>query len=113
MKKKYSDPLMFASRSILSSIPLTPSQSGSITPDDDWGDDEGNRSAFSVNSVIGEPAIEEPVRIVNPVEEAATSATTESAGESITATPLEVTPVIEEIVPEAAEEAATAATTMQ
>lgn len=114
MKKKYSDPLMFASRSILLSIPLTPSQSGSITPDDEWDDDEGTKSVFSINSEA--PAIEEPVRIVNPVEEAveeaATSYTTESTGESITASPLEVVPVIDEIVPEAAEEAATAATTM-
>ena len=38
MKKKYSDPLMFASRSLLSSIPLTPSQEGHTSPDDDWDD---------------------------------------------------------------------------
>lgn len=106
MKKKYSDPLMFASRSILSSIPLTPSQSGSVTPDDEWDDDDGTNSIFSVNSAFEAPAIEEPVTIVNPVEEAATSFTTESAGESITTSPLEVAPVIDEIVPEVAEESA-------
>lgn len=108
MKKKYSDPLMFASRSLLSSIPLTPSQEGHTSPDDDWDDGDGakSRSAFSVNSAIEAPAIEEPVTIVNPVEEAATSFTTESAGESITTSPLEVAPVIDEIVPEVAEESA-------
>lgn len=113
MKKRYSDPLMFASRSILLTIPITNSQSGEITPDDDWDDEDGNRSVFSINSAVEAPAIEEPVRIVNPVEEAVTSATTESAGESISAPSIEVPSVIEEIVPEAAEEAATAATTMQ
>ena len=39
MKKRYSDPLMFASRSILLTIPITNSQSGEITPDDDWDDE--------------------------------------------------------------------------
>lgn len=106
MKKKYSDPLMFASRSILTTVPVTPSQSGHPTPDDEWDDDDGTNSIFSVNSAIEAPAIEEPVTIVNPVEEAATSFTTESAGESITTSPLEVAPVIDEIVPEVAEESA-------
>ena len=119
MKKPYSDPLMFASRSILSSIPLTPSQTGGLTPDDEWGDDDsgaGARSAVFINSAIEAPVAEEPVKIVNPVEEAveeaATAFTTESAGEAISTTPLEIPSVIEEIVPEATEEAATAATTM-
>lgn len=116
MKKRYSDPLMFASRSILLTIPITNSQSGTITPDDDWDDENGDRSVFSINSAIEAPATQEPVTIVNPVEEAveeaSTSYTTESAGTSITESPVEVAPVIDEIVPEAAEEAATAATTM-
>ena len=112
MKKKYSDPLMFASRSILTTIPVNPSQSGHITPDDEWDDDDGTNSIFSVNSAFEAPAIEEPVTIVNPVEEAATSFTTESAGESITTSPLEVAPVIDEIVPEGTEDAATSAGTV-
>lgn len=112
MKKRYSDPLMFASRSILLTIPITNSQSGTITPDDDWDDENGDSSVFSINSAVEAPATQEPVTIVNPVEEASTSYTTESAGTSITESPLEVAPVIDEIVPEAAEEAATAATTM-
>lgn len=106
MKKKYSDPLMFASRSILTTVPVKPSQSGHSSPDDEWDDDDGTNSIFSVNSAFEAPAIEEPVTIVNPVEEAATSFTTESAGESITTSPLEVAPVIDEIVPEVAEESA-------
>lgn len=112
MKKKYSDPLMFASRSLLSSIPLNPSQEGHTSPDDDWDDGDGAKSAFSVNSAFEAPAVEEPVTIVNPVEEAATSFTTESAGESITTSPLEVVPVIDEIVPEGTEDAATSASTV-
>ena len=113
MKKKYSDPMMFASSFLLTIGDLTPSQNGEIGPDIDL-DGERSRSVFSINSAIEAPAIEEPVKIVNPVEEAveeaATSFTTESASESITTSPLEVAPVIDEIVPEVAEEAATGAT---
>ena len=113
MKKKYSDPLMFASRSLLSSIPYEPSQNGSITPgvDDDW--DEGDKkSVFSINSAFEAPAIEESVTIVNPVEEAATGYSTESAAEAASTSTLEVAPVIDEIVPEVAEETAASGVTV-
>ena len=124
MKKKYSDPLMFASRSILMTIPITNSQSGHISEgDDDWVDDDGAKSRFSINSYSGVPASEDPVTIVNPVEEAVTSASTsattgvtagatiESSVEAVSTSPLEVESVIDEIVPEVTEEAATAGTT--
>lgn len=119
MRKKYSDPLMFSSV-IMSSIPVTPSQPGTISPDDDWDDNRGaGASVFSVNSAAGAPASEDPVSIVNPVEEAVNSAstsvttgvTTESPVEAVSTSPLEVTPVIDEIVPETTEEAASAGTT--
>lgn len=121
MRKKYSDPLIFASRSILTTIPVTPSQSGHTTPDDEWEDDaEGLKSSFSINSFSAAPASEEPVTIVNPVEEAVNSATTaatsttagvttESAVEAVTTSPLEVESVIDEIVPDESVEAATTA----
>lgn len=112
MKKKYSDPLMFASRSILTTVPVTPSQSGHITPDDEWDDDDGTNSIFSVNSAFEAPAIEEPVTIVNPVEEAATGYSTESAAEAASTSTLEVAPVIDEIVPEVAEETAASGVTV-
>lgn len=121
MKKNYSDPLLFASRSILTSVgDLTPSQEGELP----------NRAArairnpaFSVNSYTAEPASEDPITIVNPVEEAVTSATTgatvgvttespvEAANEAVTTSPLKVESIIDEIVPEVTEEAATAGTT--
>lgn len=112
MKKKYSDPLMFASRSILTTVPVSPSQSGHITPDDEWDDDDGTNSIFSVNSAFEAPAIEEPVTIVNPVEEAATGYSTESAAEAASTSTLEVAPVIDEIVPEVAEETAASGVTV-
>lgn len=119
MRKKYSDPLMFSSV-IMSSILVTPSQHGTISPDDELDDDQGaGASVFSVNSAAGAPVSEDPVSIVNPVEEAVNSAstsvttgiTTESPVEAVSTSPLEVTPVIEEIVPEVTEEAASAGTT--
>ena len=122
MRKKYSDPLMFASRSILMTVPITHSQGSDVPPidpgDDEW-DDNSKKSVFSVNSANVVPASEDPVTIVNPVEEAVNSATTsvtagvttESAVEPVTTSPLEVESVIDEIVPEATEESATAATT--
>lgn len=112
MKKKYSDPLMFASRSILTTVPVNPSQSGHPTPDDEWDDDDGTNSIFSVNSAFEAPAIEEPVTIVNPVEEAATGYSTESAAEAASTSTLEVAPVIDEIVPEVAEETAASGVTV-
>lgn len=112
MKKNYSDPMMFASSFVLTTIPLRPSQTGEIGP----LENERSRSAVFINSAFEAPVDEDPVSIVSPVEEvveeAATSFTTESAGEAITTSPLEVPSVIEEIVPEATEEAASAATTM-
>lgn len=116
MKKKYSDPLMFAS-GILLTIPQTPSQTGHISPDDDL-DTPAGRSIFSVNSITGAPAAEDTVTIVNTVEEASTSATTgvttENPVEEVTTTPLEEVPsVIDEMAPAETEEAATAASTVQ
>lgn len=111
MKKKYSDPLMFASRTILSTIPLRPSQNGEIGPDVDLDGEETN-SIFSINSAMEAPATEEPVTIVNPVEEAATGYSTESAAEAASTSTLEVAPVIDEIVPEVAEETAASGVTV-
>ena len=111
MKKKYSDPLIFASRMMLTSIPLNPSQNGEIPPDDDW-EDEGERSVFSINSFMAAPASEEPVTVVNPVEEAATGYSTESAAEAASTSTLEVAPVIDEIVPEVTEETAASGVTV-
>ena len=115
MKKNYSDPMMFASSFVLTSYPIKPSDEGTDPPDTPWS--RGSKSAVFINSAIEAPvADKEPVKIVNPVEgaveEAATSFTTESAGETISTSPLEVPSVIEEIVPEATEEAATGETTM-
>ena len=120
MRKKYSDPLMFPS-TILTTLPITQSQGGAIG-DGEWDEEDsatpGGISVFSVNSAAA-PASEDPVSIVNPVEEAVNSAstsvttgiTTESPGETVTTSPLEVEPIINEIVPEVAEEAASAGTT--
>lgn len=114
MKKKYSDPLMFASRILTDPIPLTPSQNGEPGPDVGWEDswEDNKRSVFSINSFTAAPASEEPVTVVNPVEEAATSFSTESAVEAVSTSTLEVAPIIDEIVPEVAEETATSGVTV-
>lgn len=111
MRKKYSDPLMFASRSLLTGITITPSQSGEIPPDEEE-EVTSNRSVFSINSFMAAPASEEPVTVVNPVEEAATGYSTESAAEAASTSTLEVAPVIDEIVPEVAEETAASGVTV-
>jgi len=119
MKKKYSNPLMFSSI-LLTGIEIGPSGEGTIgSGDDEW--DNVRRSVFSVNSAMAVPASEEPVTIVNPVEEAVTSASTSATTSveagitgndvgGITSSPLEIEPIIDEIVPEVTEEAATAGT---
>lgn len=120
MKKKYSNPLMFSSI-LLTGIEIGPSPEGTIgSGDDEW--DNVRRSVFSVNSAMAVPASEEPVTIVNPVEEAVTSASTSATTSveagittgndvgGITSSPLEIEPIIDEIVPEVTEEAATAGT---
>lgn len=114
MKKKYSDPLVFASRILTDPIPLNPSQHGTPGPDEGWDDswDDNNRSVFSINSFMAAPASEEPVTVVNPVEEAATGYSTESAAEAASTSTLEVAPVIDEIVPEVAEETAASGVTV-
>lgn len=115
MKKNYSDPMMFASSFVLTSYPIKPSDEGTDPPDTPWS--RGSKSAVFINSAIEAPvADKEPVKIVNPVEEAveeaATGYSTESAAEAASTSTLEVAPVIDEIVPEVAEETATGETTM-
>ena len=118
MKKNYSDPLIFASRLLIEPIDLTDSQE-LVDPPDAIGGNGRARSVFSVNGASAASASEDTLTIVNPVEEAVTSAstsvTTEGAvkevPEAVTTSPLEVEPIINEIVPEVTEEAATAGTT--
>lgn len=113
MKKKYSDPLVFASRSILTGFDIKTSQGGAYpdpSEEDEWDSDSG--SVFSINSFIAAPASEEPVTVVNPVEEAATGYSTESAAEAASTSTLDVAPVIDEIVPEVAEETAASGVTV-
>lgn len=123
MKKKYSDPLIFASRLLIEPIDLNDSQEV-VEPPDAIGGNGRAKSIFSVNGASATSASEDSLTIVNPVEEAVTSASTsvtagvtsEGSGnavsETITSSPLEVEPIIDEIVPEVTEEAATAGTTV-
>ena len=101
MKKKYSDPLMFSTVLLNGGIVIGPSGNGEIGPDDEIGDDI-DLPNLSVNFTPGIKA-SDPVTIVNPVEEAVKSeetAVTEApaAGSS---SPIEVTPIIDSLVPEA------------
>ena len=114
MKKKYSDPLMFSS-ALLTTIPIKPSDNGTIGPDDPWDEDEaaGAAAGLRLNASPSQQT-SDPVTIVNPVEEAVNSTDTvteEASGTATTTTPspLEVEPVIDDIVPE--EAPASAATT--
>lgn len=100
MKKKYSDPLMFSTVLLNGGIVIGPSGNGEIAPDEDV--DDIDLPNLSVNSTPGIKA-SDPVTIVNPVEEAVKSeetAVTEApaAGSS---SPIEVTPIIDSLVPEA------------
>ena len=100
MKKKYSDPLMFSTVLLNGGIVVEPSVNGEIAPDE-IGDDI-DLPNLSVNFTPGIKA-SDPVTIVNPVEEAVKSeetAVTEApaAGSS---SPIEVTPIIDSLVPEA------------
>lgn len=118
MKKKYSDPLLFASFMLTGPIVIEISDEGEMP-----SNVRATKSVFSVNSAAIAPASEDPVTIVNPVEEAVTNASTgvtagvtsessaEAVSETTTTSPLEVESIIDEIVPEVTEEAATAGTT--
>ena len=116
MKKRYSDPLMFSS-ALLTTIPIKVSDEGTLGPDVDWDDDNGdagiNAGGLRLNAASAKQ-VSDPVTIVNPVEKAVNSTevvTEEATGGATTAaaSALEVEPVIDEIVPE--EAPATAATT--
>ena len=109
MKKRYSDPLMFSS-ALLTTIPIKVSDNGTIGPDDEFDDDDGdagiNAGGLRLNAAPAKKA-SDPVTIVNPVEEAvnSTEVVTEEATGGVTtaaASTLEVEPVIDEIVPEEA-----------
>jgi hypothetical protein len=105
VKKKYSDPLMFSS-ALLTTIPIKPSDNGTIGPDDPWDEDEaaGAAAGLRLNASPSQQT-SDPVTIVNPVEEAVNSTDTvteEASGTATTTTPspLEVEPVIDGIVPD-------------
>lgn len=115
MRKKYSDPLMFPA-ALLTIGNLNPSQEGTIggggSGDDEWDNLEGAGSAngLMIDSAPAQQA-SNPVTIVNPVEEAVTSTDvvteeSSSAGSSVESSPLEVTPVIDQIVPDETAETA-------
>lgn len=106
MKKKYSDPLMFSS-ALLTTIPMKPSDNGTIGPDEPWDEDEAAAAAGLRLNASPSQQTSDPVTIVNPVEEAVNSTDTvteEASGTATTTTPspLEVEPVIDDIVPEEA-----------
>ena len=100
MKKKYSDPLMFSS-ALLTTIPVDPSDSGVVGPDEPWDEDDNNANSLYMNASPAKQS-SAPVSIVNPVEEAmnSTEASPEKAPGNTTSThsPLEVESVINEIV---------------
>lgn len=100
MKKKYSDPLMFSTVLLNGGIVVNNSVQGEIGPDGN-GDDI-DLPDLSVNFTPGIKA-SDPVTIVNPVEEAVKSeetAVTEAPAAS-SSSPIEVTPIIDSLVPEA------------
>ena len=105
---------MFPSILLNGTMPVGPS--GEITP---TPDEEITESKVLMNAAPATRTVEDPVTIVNPVEEAVTNAstsvttgiTTESPVEAVSTSPLEVESVIDEIVPEVTEEASSAATT--
>lgn len=115
MRKKYSDPLMFPSILLNGTMPV--GISGEITPTPD--EEITESSKVLMNAAPATRTVEDPVTIVNPVEEAVTNAstsvttgiTTESPVEAVSTSPLEVESVIDEIVPEVTEEASSTATT--
>lgn len=112
MRKKYSDPLMFPA-ALLAIGPLKPSQEGTIgSGNEEWDDSIGAGSAngLMIDSAPAQQA-SDPLTIVNPVEEAVTSTDvvteeSSSAGSSVESSPLEVTPVIDQIVPDETAETA-------
>jgi hypothetical protein len=106
VKKKYSDPLMFSS-ALLTTIPIKPSDNGTIGPDDPWDEDDAAAAAGLRLNASPSQQTSDPVTIVNPIEEAVNSTdsvTEEASGTATTTTPspLEVEPVIDDIVPEEA-----------
>lgn len=80
---------MFSSM-VLASIPVTPSQPGTPSPDDDWDDDDGG-AKFSVNADPA-PASDDPVSIVSPAEDELEAP---AAADPVS----EVPSVLEELVP--------------
>jgi len=98
---------MFPAVFLASSGTITGSQEIVIGGGDgefDDGDDGNGAKGLMMNSVPAQQA-SEPLTIVNPVEEAVTSTeviTEESSGEasSTAPSPLEVAPVIDDIVPD-------------
>jgi hypothetical protein len=109
MKKKYSDPLMFSSV-LLSGIPINKSGEGTQAPDEEWSDSSSG-ACLMLNSAPAQEAAD-PLTIVNPVEEAVTAP--EGVQEELpaedpaAASPLEVAPVIDSLVPEDTSEPAPA-----
>ena len=100
MKKKYSDPLMF-SATLLTTIPIKPSDEGSSGPSTDL-DSDPTLKGLNINAYPSRQG-SDPVTIVNPVDETvnSTDAVPEKApGTASRPSSPEVESIIDEIVPE-------------
>lgn len=112
MRKKYSDPLMFPAILLSGGIDAGASPNSGYGGDEEWGDDDGNNAGGNASSLMmnSRPALKvaDPLTIdSNPVEESVTSAEAAAgdpaeAGSVAAPSLLEVEPVIDEIVPDAA-----------